>query len=62
MRRKNWRVKYRGQVTCTLAGGGIDLGISERIAFRVFQVDYLRVGTDQGSNNFRIAGGPVFRF
>ena len=49
-------------MTCTLAGGGIDLGISERIAFRVFQVDYLRVGTDQGSNNFRIAGGPVFRF
>lgn len=45
-----------------LAGGGIDLGISERIAFRVFQVDYLRVRIDQGSNNFRIAGGPVFRF
>lgn len=45
-----------------LAGGGIDLSVSERIALRVFQVDYLRIGTDPGSNNFRIAGGPVFRF
>ena len=45
-----------------LVGGGIDLDISDRMALRVFQIDYMRVGSGDGSNNFRIAGGPVFRF
>jgi len=43
-------------------GGGVDLGISDRIAFRVFQVDYVHTITGVSADALRIAAGPVFRF
>ena len=45
-----------------VVGGGADIPISDRIAFRVFQFDYLRVGMENGVNSFRMATGPYFHF
>jgi hypothetical protein len=44
-------------------GGGVDLGISPRLAFRAVQVDYVRTtlfGTTQ--NNVRVSTGLVYRW
>ena len=45
-----------------VVGGGADIPISDRIALRVFQFDYLRAGIDNGVNTVRIAFGPSFQF
>jgi len=49
-------------------GGGIDVGVSDAIAVRVFQVDYVRMrvespitGDAKGANNFRVSVGVVFK-
>lgn len=57
-------------------GGGVDIGITDHIAIRAAQVDYVRTqfsttdalttglssSTNGGQNSFRYAGGIVFRF
>lgn len=57
-------------------GGGVDIGITDHIAIRAAQVDYIRTqfsttdalttglssSTGGGQNSFRYAGGIVFRF
>lgn len=43
-------------------GGGVDLDISDRIAFRVFQVDYAHTITGESADSLGIAAGPIFRF
>jgi hypothetical protein len=47
-------------------GGGLDINVNDRVAFRLFQADYLNSRADGFSgkpvNNFRIATGVVFRF
>ncbi len=43
-------------------GGGVDLDISDRSAFRVIQVDYGQTITGESENALRIATGLVFRF
>ena len=47
-------------------GGGLDVNVNDRFAFRLFQGDYLNTRTDGFSgkpvNNFRLATGVVFRF
>jgi hypothetical protein len=42
-------------------GGGLDVGINGRLAFRVFQADYNPIKFDAGTNhNFRFSTGLVF--
>jgi outer membrane immunogenic protein len=47
-------------------GGGVDLGIDNRFAIRLFQADYLLTTFDNGSNNHqnqpRISAGVVLYF
>ena len=44
-------------------GGGVDLNVSKRVAFRVVQADYLLTHFgSQNQNNYRAATGIVFRF
>jgi opacity protein-like surface antigen len=47
-------------------GGGLDVNVNDRFAFRLFQADYLNARTDGFSgkpvNNFRLTTGVVFRF
>ncbi|MBC7931257.1 MAG: porin family protein [Rubrivivax sp.] len=44
-------------------GGGLDVRVSERVAVRAFQLDYLRTNFFGGTqNNGRISAGIVFRF
>lgn len=44
-------------------GGGMDLDISSRFAFRVFQVDYLRSSLfSEKQNNLRFSTGLVYRW
>ncbi len=48
-------------------GGGIDAKVSEHVAIRLGQIDYLVTRFDEGTgrvnqNNFRYSGGIVFRF
>jgi len=47
-------------------GGGLDVNVNDRFAFRLFQADYLNTRTDGFSgkpvNNFRLSTGVVFRF
>jgi hypothetical protein len=47
----------------TAFGGGVDVGVSKSIAFRLFQADYFltRFGSES-QNNARISTGIVFRF
>jgi len=45
------------------AGGGVDLKLSDKFTYRLFQADYLNDQADLGTrNNFRFATGIVFRF
>src|SRR6185312_14560559 len=47
-------------------GGGLDVNVNDRFAFRLFQADYLNARTDGFSgkpvNNFRVSTGVVLRF
>jgi hypothetical protein len=44
-------------------GGGLDIKVSERVAIRAFQIDYLRARFfGQTENRGRLAFGLVFRF
>ena len=45
-------------------GGGVDWTISDRIAIRAPQFDYMptKIGKDSTQNNIRILAGIVFRF
>lgn len=44
-------------------GGGLDVRVSEHVAIRAFQLDYLRTNFFGGTqNNGRISVGVVFRF
>jgi peptidoglycan-associated lipoprotein len=57
-------------------GGGVDIGITDHIAIRAAQIDYVRTqfsttdalttglssSTNGGQNSFRYAAGIVFRF
>jgi opacity protein-like surface antigen len=47
-------------------GGGVDVNVNDRFAFRLFQADYLNTRVDGFSgkpvNNFRLSTGVVFRF
>jgi outer membrane immunogenic protein len=49
-----------------MAGGGIDIEVARRVAFRAFQLDYYLTRFDNGvnhhQNNFRMSIGIVFRF
>jgi len=43
-------------------GGGVDVGASERIGFRLFQADYILTRfADTNQHNFRLSFGVVFR-
>jgi len=48
------------------AGGGLDIGLTRRIALRAFEADYYLTRFDNGvndhQNNLRIEAGVVFRF
>jgi len=45
-------------------GGGVDLKVSERIAYRLFQVDWVYLPSEFGaqSGNARVSTGLVFHF
>jgi hypothetical protein len=47
------------------SGGGLDLGLNHRFAWRVFQAEYLLTrapnGTHDRQNNFRFGSGIVIR-
>lgn len=44
-------------------GGGVDLSVSPRFAFRVFQVDYLHTSLFHNTqNNLRVSTGLVYRW
>ena len=49
-----------------LAGGGVGIDLSRRIALQPVQIDYLLTGLPNGSsnkqNNLRLSGGIVYRF
>ena len=45
-----------------LIGGGLDVGVSEHMAFRVFQGDWVRHFGDDGFDMFRLSFGVVGRF
>ena len=49
-----------------IAGGGLDIGLTRRIALRAFEADYYLTRFDNGGNdhqnNLRIAAGVVIRF
>jgi peptidoglycan-associated lipoprotein len=48
------------------AGGGLDIGLTRRIALRAFEADYYLTNFDNGvndhQNNLRLAAGVTFRF
>lgn len=48
------------------AGGGLDLGLSRRFAWRMFQTEYFLThipnGVNDHQNNFRLSSGLVIRF
>lgn len=54
----------------TVIGGGLDINVSEHIAIRPFQADYLMTrfevygpdGISDRQNNFRFSAGIVFKF
>ncbi|HZS43512.1 MAG TPA: hypothetical protein VFC63_00300 [Blastocatellia bacterium] len=45
-------------------GGGVDIGITQSLAFRAIQADYIHSGTsfEQDRNDLRLSTGIVFRF
>jgi outer membrane immunogenic protein len=49
-----------------IAGGGLDIGLTRRIALRAFEADYYLTRFDNGvndhQNNLRIAAGVIIRF
>ena len=49
-----------------IAGGGLDIGFTRRIAVRAFEADYYLTRFDNGvndhQNNLRIAAGVIIRF
>jgi outer membrane immunogenic protein len=49
-----------------IAGGGLDIGLTRRIALRAFEADYYLTRFDNGvndhQNNLRIAAGVILRF
>jgi len=45
-----------------IVGGGIDLGFSHHLAFRVQPDYFLTQILDRSQNNFRLSAGVVFRF
>jgi outer membrane immunogenic protein len=49
-----------------IAGGGLDIGLTRRIALRAFEADYYLTrfdnGTNDHQNNLRIAAGVIIRF
>jgi hypothetical protein len=49
-----------------VAGGGLDVGLTRRIALRAFEADYYLTRFDNGvndhQNNLRIAVGVIIRF
>jgi len=45
-----------------IVGGGIDLGFSHHLAFRVQPDYFLTKILDRSQNNFRLSAGVVFRF
>jgi hypothetical protein len=56
--------KGEGDTTrAVVLGGGMDLDISSRLAWRAFQVDYLRTSLFQTKqNNLRFSTGVVYRW
>jgi peptidoglycan-associated lipoprotein len=48
------------------AGGGVDLGLSHKLAWRVFQTEYLLTripnGVNDHENNFRLSSGLLIHF
>jgi outer membrane immunogenic protein len=50
----------------TIAGGGLDISLTRRIALRAFEADYYLTRFDNGvnhhQNNLRIAAGVIIRF
>lgn len=57
---------FHANAFATAMGGGLDLKLSKRIAWRVLQAEYLLTkfqdGVDNRQNNIRLATGLVFRF
>lgn len=43
-------------------GGGVDVNLTKRVDLRVVQVDWVRLGFDNGGNNARVSAGLVIRF
>ena len=47
-------------------GGGVDIGLTRHLGFRVFRADWVRTqfpnGTTDVQNTFRLGAGVVFRF
>jgi outer membrane immunogenic protein len=50
----------------TIAGGGLDIGLTRHIALRAFEADYYLTRFDNGvndhQNNLRLAAGVIIRF
>ena len=57
---------FHANAFATAMGGGLDLKLSKRIAWRVLQAEYLLTkfqdGNNNRQNNIRLATGLVFRF
>lgn len=55
-----------GNAFAMTAGGGLDIGLTRRIALRAFEADYYLTrfdnGTNDHQNNLRIAVGVIVRF
>jgi peptidoglycan-associated lipoprotein len=55
-----------GNAFAMIAGGGLDIGVTRRIALRAFEADYYLTRFDNGVNdhqdNLRIGAGVVIRF
>ncbi len=55
-----------GNAFAMIAGGGLDIGFTQRIALRAIEADYYLTRFDNGvndhQNNFRIAAGVIIRF
>ncbi|HLW82862.1 MAG TPA: hypothetical protein VKS20_12570 [Candidatus Acidoferrales bacterium] len=49
-----------------LSGGGLDFKVHQRLALRVFELDYLHMHSTTlypvGTNNLRLSAGIVFQF
>jgi hypothetical protein len=54
---------YGKNALSTVVGGGLDIRLSEHVAVRAVQADYLMTRFfDERQNNMRLSGGVVFRF